>query len=51
MENMRYTPLTHPKQPISFQNLAQGGKFEYQYWLIVKKIPVLGELKSSDEEY
>lgn len=24
MENARYTPLTHPEQPISFQDLAQG---------------------------
>lgn len=29
MENARYTPLTHPEQPISFQDLAQGMKFEY----------------------
>ena len=24
MENARYTPLTHPEQPISFQDLAKG---------------------------
>lgn len=29
MENVRYTPLTHPEQPISFQDLAQGRKFKY----------------------
>ena len=29
MENARYTLLTHPEQPISFQDLAQGMKFEY----------------------
>lgn len=29
MENARNTPLTHPEQPISFQDLAQGVKFEY----------------------
>lgn len=29
MENARYTPLTHPEQPISFQDLAKGVKFKY----------------------